>query len=304
MGLFDEVGRSDVLSAIEEYDKLGGEEFLGRYGFGPARDYVLWHDGRTYDAKAVLGVARKFTTGAPASSEEFRGGVGGAASLLTELGFHVTATDVYAGFGTPVTGSWREADDLGGEAAGAAWAAAARDVLLQAAKRYRATVGGEELRMQAMYRTGIRSDEPDVSWLTDVLGRVTAEGDAREEPVLASLCVGSDGRVVSAYAQAVAASRGPAPADPSDHALRERLSCYRHFRAAGLPADGGSLGSGPGGRKPAAARPRTRTPRTPRAPRSTEPRQAPARRPTPPPTATCPTCFMALPVTGVCDNCG
>jgi hypothetical protein len=298
MGLFDDVGRSDVLSAIEEYDKLGGEEFLGRYGFGQARDYVLWHDGRTYDSKAVLGVARKYASGSPAASEEFRGGIGGAASLLTELGFHVTSTDVYAGVGAPVTGSWREVDEVGEEAAHDAWAAAARDVLLQAAKRYRAVVTDDDLAMQAMYRTGLRTDRATGSWMGEVLGRVAIECDAREEPLLPSLCVGADGRSVPAYAEAVAATRGFAPPDPGDHALRERLSCYRHFRAAGLPADGGSASGHPRARKPPGSRPRARA-----APRSVETRTAPARRPTPPPVATCPTCFMALPVTGICDNC-
>ncbi len=300
MGLFDSVGAADVLSAIEEYDKLGGEEFLGRYGFGRARDYVLWHQGRTYDSKAILGVARKYAEGTPATSEDFRGGVGGAATLLTELGFHVTSTDVYGGFGMPVTGGWRGLTEVGAEAAYDAWATAARDVLLQAAHRYRAVVDDDQLAMQAMYRTGIRTDAPVGDWLAAVLGRVAADCQAREEPLLPALCVGADGQPVPAYAEAVASARGLAPPDPRDHALRERLTCYRHFRAVGLPADGGSE---PRTRRPAAARarPRATTPRTP-TPRTSA--VAPARRPTPPPVSTCPTCFMALPVTGVCDTCG
>jgi hypothetical protein len=42
---------------------------------------------------------------------------------------------------------------------------------------------------------------------------------------------------------------------------------------------------------------RTTTPRAPRAPK------APAR-PAEPAVKVCPTCFMALPATGICDNCG
>ncbi len=302
MGLFDSVGAADVMSAIEEYDKLGGEEFLGRYGFGRAHEYVLWHDGRTYDSKAILGVARRFATGTPATSEEFRGGIGGAATLLTELGFHVTSTDVYDGFGSPVTGSWQELGDVAAETAYDAWATAARDVLLQAAHRYRAVVGVDELAMQVMYRTGIRSDDPVDSWLGKVLGRVAAACAAREEPLLPALCVGGDGRTPEAYAAAVAQALGPAPADAADHALRERLRCYRHFRAVGLPADGGTVSGTSHARRKPTDRPRAAARVKPTSPTRIPP--VPSRRPSPPPVDTCPTCFMSLPVTGVCDTCG
>lgn len=52
--------------------------------------------------------------------------------------------------------------------------------------------------------------------------------------------------------------------------------------------------------RPATRRtPATRAPRTPRAPK------APARPRKPEPVVNvCPTCFMAIPATGVCDNCG
>lgn len=302
MGLFDAVGAADVMSAIEEYDKLGGEEFRGRYGFGRAHEYVLWHDGRTYDSKAILGVARRFATGTPAAGEEFRGGIGGAATLLTDLGFHVTSIDVYADFGSPVTGSWRELADVGAETAYDAWATAAYDVLLQAAQRYRAVVGEEELAMQVMYRTGIRSDDPVAGWLGDVLGRVASACAVREEPLLPALCVDGDGRTPEGYAAAVALAHGPAPADPADHALRERLRCYRHFRAVGLPADGGSVSGTSSARRQPSGRPRAAARAKPTRPPRIPP--APSRRPTPPEVATCPTCFMALPVTGVCDSCG
>jgi hypothetical protein len=47
--------RPAVLAAIEEHDRLGREDFLHRYGFGPARDYRLLFDGREYDSKAIAG---------------------------------------------------------------------------------------------------------------------------------------------------------------------------------------------------------------------------------------------------------
>ena len=92
MPRFDAVTRSHVLSALAEYDRLGSETFLGTYGFRSARDYFLWHDGRSYDSKAVLGVALKYATGVVARSDDFSGGKDGAAKVLVELGFDVRTT--------------------------------------------------------------------------------------------------------------------------------------------------------------------------------------------------------------------
>ncbi len=78
MGLFDDVGQADVLSALEEYDKLGRDDFLARYGFEHAHDYVLWHDGRTYDATAALGVACQYASGTAATSDQFSRAAGSA----------------------------------------------------------------------------------------------------------------------------------------------------------------------------------------------------------------------------------
>lgn len=262
--------------SIEEYDRLGGDEFLSRYGFGRPQEYVLWHDGRTYDSKAVLGVSRKFASGTPATSDQFSGGRTGAVRLLTDLGFHVTSTDAYDESSRPVTGDWREASDVGSEAAQSAWAEAARDVLLQAARRYRAVVTDEELATQVMYRTGIRTDQPAFAWSGDVLHGVSDACAARGEPRLSALCVDAGGHAIQG-------------------SVDDRLACYRHFRAVGLPAGGGSA---PRTRKATAAR----APAKKATPSRT--RLAPSRRPDPPPAATCPSCYMALPVTGECDSCG
>ncbi len=294
MGLFDAVGAADVLSAIEEFGRLGGQEFLARYGFSSDHDYVLWHDGRTYDATAILGVARQFAGGSPATPDQFSDF--GAAKLLMELGFYVTSTDPYGGFGSPASGSWSEAADVGDEAAADAWATAARDVLLQAAHHYRAIVTEEDLATQVMYRTGVRDDVPAADWAGDVLRRVAAHCSSRGEPSLASLCVTAAGRAAEGYADAVMATAGARPADSDEHAAQQRLACYRHFHASGLPADGGTAT-----RTPRAAGPKApRAPRAPKAPATPRAaRAAAAARPT----LTCPTCFMALPATGICDNC-
>jgi hypothetical protein len=92
MAFWDPVQRHHVRQAASEYDSLGQDEFLGRYGFGPARIYVLVIDGKTYDSKAILGVAYGLATGRPLESSEFSGGVHGAAGVLRSLGFEIVTT--------------------------------------------------------------------------------------------------------------------------------------------------------------------------------------------------------------------
>lgn len=85
------VHKQHVLSAMEEHDRLGSKEFLGRYGFRRAHAYKLWHRGQEYDARAILGVAYLRATGRPATWDELSGGEHGAAEVLTDLGFDVVA---------------------------------------------------------------------------------------------------------------------------------------------------------------------------------------------------------------------
>ena len=49
--------RRHVACAIAEYDRLGRDVFLTTYGYGPANSYLLVHNGRRYDSKAIAGVA-------------------------------------------------------------------------------------------------------------------------------------------------------------------------------------------------------------------------------------------------------
>ncbi|WP_405743604.1 HNH endonuclease [Streptomyces sp. NBC_01525] len=79
-----------VLRAIEEYDRLGQDAFLGRYGFRRALRYVLVHDGRRYDSKAIAGAAHGHLDGhAPLRPRDFSGGAEHAVELLRGLGFKV-----------------------------------------------------------------------------------------------------------------------------------------------------------------------------------------------------------------------
>jgi 5-methylcytosine-specific restriction protein A len=49
--------RTAVEAAIAEFDALGRDAFLAKYGFERARQYRLVHETREYDSKAIAGVA-------------------------------------------------------------------------------------------------------------------------------------------------------------------------------------------------------------------------------------------------------
>ncbi|WP_397519219.1 hypothetical protein [Rhodococcus pyridinivorans] len=83
------ISRSAVLSAIEEFDTLGQEEFLRRRGYAEARNFRLVYRGRFYDSKAIAGVAHGYATGHFCNSSEFSGGLATVSECLTDLGFVV-----------------------------------------------------------------------------------------------------------------------------------------------------------------------------------------------------------------------
>jgi hypothetical protein len=85
------VTRTDVLRAIEEYDRLGPAEFFSAHGFAPTTTYDLVWDERRYPPKAILGTAYEFATGQRLASGDFEGGKSGAVKVLGELGFTVQA---------------------------------------------------------------------------------------------------------------------------------------------------------------------------------------------------------------------
>jgi hypothetical protein len=174
------------------------------------------------------------------------------------------------------------AEEVGQEAARVAWAVAAREVLVDAARRYQAVVTHKELGLAVQERTGIRTKQLQHYWIGDVLRRVSQDCASRGEPDLSSLCVNSSGSVGDGYRSLVAATTGQEPADPDAHAARARLECYRHF-GADLPGNGGLPALTP---KLAASRTRAR-------------KAAHEARPV----ALCPTCNLALSAGGTCDNC-
>ncbi len=281
---FDKVKRQHVLQALAEHDNLGAGAFRQRYGFGPIRDFVILHEDQAYDSKAVLGAAHRYATGTPARSGDIAGGKSGAAKILAALDFEILPVEEAAPAGSPATGEWRDAADLEHDESRSAWALAARDVLIGVAGQYHSVITHKELSTKVQHQTGIRTSQGVQHWIGDVLSRVSQDCSSRDEPNLSSLCVNAQGSVGVGYAAVMRAETGSQPDDVDDHAAQERLNCYRHFNAAGLPSSGGASALTP---QVASARSRSR-------------KAAHAARPI----ATCPACFMALPATGVCDNCG
>lgn len=202
----------------------------------------------------------------------------------------------------------RDASEVGTSAAREAWAEAARPVLVEAAGRYRALVTYKVLAAAVQESSGITTALPMHQWIGDVLGRVTEDCQSRGEPLLSSLCVSVQGSVGQGYADAVEAARGSRPEDPDDHAAHERLACYRHWEATGLPRDGGTplrTAHFTPVRKAAPRKPPVQKP-TPRAaaPRKMTARPSAAAEVSPAkPIPLCPTCFTQVPASGICDYC-
>jgi ribosomal protein S27AE len=94
-----DITREAVLQAMDEYDELGADEFLSRYGFAPATVYRVAEHGRQYDSKAIVGVAHGYATGQFLTASDFSGGQQTVVNTLEALGFSfapATADDTRA----------------------------------------------------------------------------------------------------------------------------------------------------------------------------------------------------------------
>ena len=89
--VWDDVTRTEVLHAIQEYDRLGPEAFFSAHGFARTTTYELVWDERRYPPKAILGTAYEFATGQRLASGDFEGGKTGAVKVLGRLGFTIQA---------------------------------------------------------------------------------------------------------------------------------------------------------------------------------------------------------------------
>jgi hypothetical protein len=87
-----------VEAALDEFDALGREAFLLKYGFGRARRYFVRRNGQYYDSKAIAGAAVGFQypEDGPLQHSDFSAGEHGAKARLEQLGFDVVARPALA----------------------------------------------------------------------------------------------------------------------------------------------------------------------------------------------------------------
>ncbi len=176
--------------------------------------------------------------------------------------------------------SERTEPEVGTEEARAAWALAARDILLPTARTYRGLLTFKELAAAVQEQTGITTTKLPTYWIGDVLTRLAVECQDRGEPLLNSLCVDSTGSVGAGYLATVAQVRGETPEDADLHAADERLACHQ-FYGAELPVGGGTRALPP----------------------MEKGRRDRAKKAGPYEGNTCPKCHMELPASGSCDYC-
>lgn len=282
MALSDLTSRSAVLAAMYEFDRLGRDTFLERHGFGRARDYFVIHEGRSYDSKAIVGVAHERQTGSILEAGDFSGGEQTVAPLLEGLGFIVEIRSSHR------PGIWRDGARtvrVAKAEAVAEWADVAFTVLQEVAATYGAVIYYQDLADRVQDQTGVRTSMLLMNWIGSVLDTVLHRAVSDGKPPLTALVVRStDGGVGDGYDQSLLLNRGRPSSSPEERerlAAEDRLTCYQ-FYASDVPRD---------------ARPQL----TAQLQRRRQRAQSTSERPAP---ATCQTCYMQLPLSGRCDSCG
>lgn len=85
------VTEDGVLAAVADFDERGRDAFLEHYGYRKATRFLLKVGRRSYDSKAIVGVAYGYSTGKRAlRSNEFSGGTHTVGRTLERLGFKLT----------------------------------------------------------------------------------------------------------------------------------------------------------------------------------------------------------------------
>ncbi len=171
--------------------------------------------------------------------------------------------------------------------AAALWAEQADKVLVGVARTYRGLITQADLAAQVQELSGIRTRSNARTWLGDVLLAVAAADIEQGRPMLASLVLHQTEGTVGEIWDEVRRLGGQEPI--SDGLAREkdaaaaRYACYI-WAGATLPADKGrpALSERYEGRV-SRERKKARDEAMPNV---------------------CPTCFMSIPPTGRCDNCG
>ncbi len=101
MRLSDISDPAAVEAALKEFDQLGRDTFLRKYGFRKARTYFLERGGKLYDSKAVAAAANGFQypERGPLRNQDFNGGDATVRGKLEELGFDVQLGEVETNIG-------------------------------------------------------------------------------------------------------------------------------------------------------------------------------------------------------------
>ncbi len=82
---------SAVLEAISEFDRIGDEAFLAKYGYRKALKYRLRYRGKLYDSKAIAGVAwgLQLHGDGQRRPESYSGGAQSSVPTLEKLSFEI-----------------------------------------------------------------------------------------------------------------------------------------------------------------------------------------------------------------------
>ena len=168
-----------------------------------------------------------------------------------------------------------------------AWAKAARDILTTVAGTYHKLIDRTDLAAQVQDVSGIRSSKNPHYWLSRVLAQVAAVNVVDGVPPLTALVVhrqtGAVGDDYDEVLRLIGADPITDEVAREKHAAEARMECYR-WAGATMPASGGHPALSPRlDQRIVRERKRARDEAAP---------------------TVCPTCFMAIPPTGVCDNCG
>lgn len=82
-----------IARAVAEFDRLGREVFLARYGYRKASRFMLKVGRRLYDSKAIIGCAAQWSgLGRPLRASEFSGGASRLAGVYARAGLNFLDT--------------------------------------------------------------------------------------------------------------------------------------------------------------------------------------------------------------------
>ncbi|MGA8258253.1 MAG: hypothetical protein WB767_16920 [Nocardioides sp.] len=188
------------------------------------------------------------------------------------------------------------------------WARVAHDVLEEVAAVYHDVVTEAAFAERIQWASGIHTTRPPDRWLRKLLAPLAVVHHQHGHPPLTALVVDARGWVGERYEDLLLAVDARPIVDPKareQHAARARLECYQW--AGSAPEGGGFPAEVPTGRVRTARASSPRTPRAPGAPRAAKEPKTPAApkrvAASDKPITVCPRCFMAMPATGLCDNC-